>query len=170
MSRLKGVVVALVIGGFIAGGAVWVGSELADTVNTEHAAATAAPPPPAAATPIGEDLDKSEEATLGQVLASLGNPPGIRVHQAVWVDKDMRTARLPVIVTNTDPTPRQIRARLRVFASPDGYEVNLYDGVIDSGEPIGPGKSLVKDVTVGSVRAIGPRDLRIELRPITDQM
>ncbi|RZB16350.1 hypothetical protein StrepF001_27045 [Streptomyces sp. F001] len=158
----------LIIGGVLAGGAAWGAVEFARSVEADYAATAAGSPPSPSATPIGERLNGNEEAALGQVVASLKNP-GIRVHKAVWEDREMRTARLPVVVTNTDTTPRRIRAQLLVFASPDGHEVNLYDGIIDSGEEIAPGKSLVEDVTVDSVRAIGQNDLRVELRPIADR-
>jgi hypothetical protein len=160
MGRLGQAVGCLAVICALTGGAVIVGMSFGESAEEDFAVAAPLPSPTPA---IGQKLTRAEQNGLGAVAASLDSPH-VRVHEPVWESREMRTVRLPAVLTNTGEQPAVVRAQLIVY----GEEVALYTGMLDSGNPVKPGSSVVQDVTVESVRDLA--DLRIELRSVPDQV
>lgn len=109
------------------------------------------------ATPAtGHVLGVAEAKELGAVLATLAGPD-VRVHVPVWEDREMRMVRLPVVLTNTGERPAVVRAKLTVYAQ----DAVVWTGMLDSGQPVKAGASVVEDIEVGSVRDLA--SVRVEL-------
>lgn len=164
MARYKGVGVVLLIGGLIVGGAVWGGATFAKSMEAEvgdpATVATAAP----AEQPVGDILTGSQRAGLGPDVAT-GREGGETIataHAAVWENEDMRLAKIPVVLTNPGEAQRRVEMRLSVYSSRGEGATALWEGTVDSGGEIAPGKSVVTYVSVQSVR--DPAALRIEFR------
>lgn len=164
MARYIRVGAVLLIGGLIAGGTVWGGLTFAESMEAElgdpATVATAAP----AARPVGDVLTASQRAGLGPEVAT-GREGGETVataHQAVWEDEDMRLAKIPVVLTNPGDAQRRVEMRLSVHSARGEGAHSLWEGTLDSGGEIAPGKSVLTYVNVRSVR--DPAALRIELR------
>ncbi|MFD4244055.1 hypothetical protein ACFWP3_21010 [Streptomyces sp. NPDC058525] len=164
MARYKGVGAVLLIGGLIAGGTVWGGVTFARSMEAELSdpltVASAAP----AERPVGDILTSSQRAALGRDVAtgSEGGEPVATAHVAVWVDEDMRLAKVPVVLTNPGDAQRQVEMRLSVYSSRGEGAHSLWEGTVDSGGEISPRKSVVTHVIVQGVRDLAA--LRIELR------
>ncbi|WP_327252619.1 hypothetical protein [Streptomyces sp. NBC_01244] len=166
MARYKGVGAVLLIGGLIAGGTVWGGVTFARSMEAElgdpATVATAAP----AERPVGDILTALQRADLGPGVAT-GREGGETVataHEAVWEDQGMRLAKIPVVLTNPGDAQRRVEMRLSVYSSRGEGAKPLWEGTVDSGGEIAPGKSVVTYVSVQSVR--DPVALRIELRGV----
>lgn len=154
----------MIIGGLLAGGAVWGGVTFAKSMEAElgdpATVATAAP----AERPVGDALTGAQRAGLGPGVAT-GREGGETVataHAAVWENKDMRLAKIPVVFTNPGDAQRRIEMRLSVYSSGGEGATALWEGTVDSAGEIAPGKSVVTYVSVQSVR--DPAALRIEFR------
>lgn len=164
MARCKGLGAALLIGGLIVGGTVWGGMRFADSMEAELGdPATAAPSAPAQR-PVGDVLTGAQRAALGPGVAT-GREDGKTVataHEAVWEDAGMRLAKIPVALTNPGGAQRRIEMRLSVYSSQGEGATSLWEGTVDSGGELAPGRSVVTYVSVQSVR--DPAALRIVLR------
>lgn len=164
MARYKGVGAALLIGGLIVGGTVWGGVTFAKSMEAElgdpATVATAAP----AERPVGNILTASQRAALGPDVATdrEGGKTVATAHEAVWENAGMRLAKIPVVLTNPGDAQRRVEMRLTVYSSRGEGATSLWEGTVDSGGEISPGKSVVTYVSVQSVR--DPAALRIELR------
>lgn len=164
MARYKGVGAVLLIGGLITGGTVWGGMTFARSMEAElgdpASVATSAP----AEQPVGDILTASQRADLGPEVAT-GREAGETVataHQAVWEDKAMHLAKIPVVLTNPGDAQRPVEIRLSVHSARGEGAHSLWEGTLDSDGEIAPGKSVLTYVNVRSVR--DPATLRIELR------
>lgn len=169
MPRYKGVGAALLIGGLFVGGAAWGGVTFAKSIEAEFGA----PAPHASRTPaqqpVGDTLTDTQRAALGSSVAT-GREGGQTVataHEGVWEDESMRLAKIPVVLSNPGEAQRRVEMHLSVYSSRDEGTTPLWEGTVDSGGQIAPGKSVVTYVSVQSVR--NPTALRIELRPTSGE-
>ncbi|MFE4258780.1 hypothetical protein [Streptomyces sp. NPDC056883] len=164
MARYQRVGASLLITGLIAGGTVWGGVTFARSMEAElgdpATVATAAP----AGRPVGDILTDAQRAALGPVVAAdrKGGETVATAHEAVWEDKGMRLAKIPVVLTNPGNAQRRIDMRVSVYSSRGEGATVLWEGTVDSGGELAPGTSVVTHVSVQSVR--DPAALRIELR------
>ncbi|WP_329379922.1 hypothetical protein OG625_13890 [Streptomyces sp. NBC_01351] len=164
MTRYTRMGAVLLIGGLFVGGAAWIGVSLADGMEAElDGPAAVASASPSQRT-VGDDLSEQDRAGLGQKIAALqgDGKATVTAYTPVWVDKDMRLAKIPVVLTNSGTTPQRIETRLTVRSSPDGATATLWEGTVDSGGEVAPGKSVVTSVSVQSVRDV--TKLRADLR------
>ncbi|MCY0929412.1 hypothetical protein OTB20_25075 [Streptomyces sp. H27-H1] len=164
MARYKSVGAFLLIGGLVVVGTVWGGVTFAKSMEAELGdpltVATAAP----AERPVGDILTDAQRADLGPDVATdrEGGETVATAHAAVWENQDMRLAKIPVVLTNPGDAQRRVETRLSVYSSRGEGATRLWEGTVDSGGEMAPGKSVVTYVSVQSVR--DPAALRIELR------
>ncbi|MER5759902.1 hypothetical protein [Streptomyces sp. NPDC002082] len=164
MARYKGGGLVLLIGGLIAGGTVWGGATFARSMEAELGEPVTVATAASAERPVGDTLTDAQRAELGPDVATdrEGGKTVATAHEAVWEDEDMRLAKIPVVLTNTGDAQRRIDLRVSVYSSRGEGAASLWEGTVDSGGEVAPGKSVVTYVSVQSVR--DPAALRIELR------
>ncbi|MEU0112829.1 hypothetical protein ABZ137_03665 [Streptomyces bobili] len=150
-------------GAVVAGAAVYGGVSLGSSANEDLAHGF--PPYPSKSSPATElitgTVTAEEKKQLGTQVAASAD--GSVTAYAPKREGDMVT--LPVILTNLSGEPSVVQAALEIHGSPHGSQVSLYQGVVDSGDPLAPRSSLLTEIAVQGAHSLRLSDLAVEIRP-----